>query len=286
MISIKKLAINKNPLPFGEGWGGALGKARGKVFLFFLIFSLSISAGNNISKDDITVKRERVFIEKGLYGFMNGGADLFLEYGVRKLVTRDLVYLDMEYTLDIYEMPTPEDAYGIYSVHIFKCLQADTDDGINCLSTYQLQTIVSNYYISLVFTSGSEKARTNAKVLLQHYAADIKGDNIVFPEQIKASLTLPYSGVLKFLRGRISISGAQLSLANMLQGVRVSGVWFFPSDKEDEKRAFIIFNDEESANSFLEKTEPDDIVGSAGTWVHIRCRETKKPEEDKGPFGF
>ena len=274
------------------------------IICFLIVFFPNIYAGNSgdipikdygneqpaeYMEDDgisITVKRERTFTGTGLYGFMNGGADLFLEYGVRKLITRDLLYMDMEYTLDIYEMPTPEDAYGIYSVHIFKCLQADSDDGINCLSTYQLQTVVSNFYISLVFTSGSEKARTNAKVLLQHYVADIKGDNIVFPEQIKASISLPYSGILKFLRGPISISGAQLSLATSLQGISINGVWFFPSDKEGENRALIIFNDSEAAISFREKVEPDDIVDSAVTWLIIRCRETKKPTEDYGPFGF
>ena len=236
--------------------------------------------------NSITVKRERVFTGTGLYGFMNGGADLFLEYGVRKLTTRDLVYIDEEYTLDIYEMPTPEDAFGIYSVHIFKCLQADADDCINCLSTYQLQTVTGNFYISLVFTSGSEKARTNAKVLLQHYMADIKGDNIAFPEQIQSSVSTPYSGVLKFLRGPISISGAQLSLATMLQGISINGVWLSASDKEGENKALIIFNDVETVNLFLEKIEPDDIINSDKTWLYIICRDTKKPAEDFGPFGF
>ena len=236
--------------------------------------------------DDISVKRERVFTGTGLYGYMNGGADLFLEYGVKKLTTRDLVFIGEEYTLDIYEMPTPEDAFGIYSIHIFKCLQADSGNGINCLSTYQLLTVESNFYISLVFTSGSEKARTNAKVLLQHYIAGIEGDKIVFPEQIVTSIPLPYSGVLKFLRGKISISGAQLSLVKILEGANVNGVWFFPSDKEGENRALIFFNDTESLNSVLEKIEQDDIVDSAGTWLHIRCRETKKAIENNGPFGF
>lgn len=59
------------------------------------------------------IKRERIFTGTGLYGFMNGGADQFLEYGVSKLTTRDIVYKGNEYTVDIYEMPTPEDAFGI-----------------------------------------------------------------------------------------------------------------------------------------------------------------------------
>ena len=41
---------------------------------------------------EVKVKREREFTGSGLYGFMNGGAEQFLEYGVSKLVARDVVY--------------------------------------------------------------------------------------------------------------------------------------------------------------------------------------------------
>ena len=266
------------------------------ILILFAVFSSNICAGSNdcieneqtadIALEDISVKRERVFTGTGLYGYMNGGAELYLEYGVRKLTTRDIVFMNDEYTLDIYEMPTPEDAFGIYSLHTFKCLQADTDDCINCTSTYQFQMTTGNYYISLVFTSGTEKARINAKVLLQRYLSDIKRDNIYIPEQIQPIISQPYSGVLKFLRGPISISSAQLSLANTLKDIEINGVWFFPSDKENENRALIIFNDVDTANSVHDKIEPDDIVGYSETWLHIRCRDTKKSDENNGPFGF
>ena len=59
---------------------------------------------------DVEVKRERVFTGEGLYGYMNGGADLYLEYGVYKLTARDLIYKGEEYMLEIYELPSPEDA--------------------------------------------------------------------------------------------------------------------------------------------------------------------------------
>lgn len=38
------------------------------------------------AQDGVQVKRERVFTGSGLYGFMNGGAEQFLEYGVSRLI--------------------------------------------------------------------------------------------------------------------------------------------------------------------------------------------------------
>lgn len=45
-----------------------------------------------LAAQEVEVKREREFTGSGLYGFMNGGAEQFLEYGVSKLVARDVVY--------------------------------------------------------------------------------------------------------------------------------------------------------------------------------------------------
>lgn len=232
----------------------------------------------------IEVKRERVFTGSGLYGYMNGGAELFLEYGVRKLTTRDLVYQGEEYTLDIYEMPTPEDAFGIYSVHTFKCNEADRNGNIDCLSTYQLQCVVSNCYASLVFTSGSEKARSNAHKVLQQYVNDLSGEKLSFPEQLPA--LLPYSGVLKFLRGQIALSGAQLSLSKLLKEIPFTGVWLFPSQTEDEKQAIIFFENTEALSTFRDKVEGDDVIDSGNLWISVKTSDTESAGGNYGPFGF
>ena len=120
-----------------------------------------------LNAQEISVKRERVFTGTGLYGYMNGGAEQFLEYGVTKLTAYDLEYGGEEYALEIYEMPTPEDAYGIYSLHVFRCQRADTLGCIDCLSTYQLQTVCGNLYVSLVFPSGTKKAKQQADDILR-----------------------------------------------------------------------------------------------------------------------
>ena len=49
---------------------------------------------------DITIEKERTFVGTGLYGFMNGGSDLYLEYGFEKLTTRDIKYKDEKYALN------------------------------------------------------------------------------------------------------------------------------------------------------------------------------------------
>lgn len=127
-----------------------------RTFLLFLCIPLLLSA------QEVEVKRERTYNASGLYGFMNGGTDQFLEYGVKQLVVRDIIFKGEEYVVEIYDMPTPEDAFGIYSLHTFRCERADTLNCINCLSPYQLQAVSGNQYVSIVFPSGSAVAQQNA----------------------------------------------------------------------------------------------------------------------------
>lgn len=66
-----------------------------------------------------------VFEGKGLYGYINGGAEIFLQYGFKELaVTRYARVEDGDQnagtsrtvTLEIYRMASPEEAFGIFSV--------------------------------------------------------------------------------------------------------------------------------------------------------------------------
>ncbi|HNW48264.1 MAG TPA: hypothetical protein PKK88_00950, partial [Bacteroidales bacterium] len=70
-----------------------------KKSFIVLIASLASYSGlyaQNGSPDfatsDIKITRERDFAGTALYGFMNGGSDLFLEYGFRDLKALEITY--------------------------------------------------------------------------------------------------------------------------------------------------------------------------------------------------
>lgn len=230
------------------------------------------------------VKRERTFEGAGLYGFMNGGADQFLEYGVSQLVTRDLIYKGEAYTIDLYEMPTPEDAFGIYSLHVFKCARADSGKCIDCLSPYQLQAVAGNRYISVVFPSGSSAAKSNADELIRLYAPMDGEGNPKIPDEL--GLSFPYSGRLKLLRGPISVSGASTSLSALLNGISYSGVWFVPDKPTKGYKALIYVADGREVEKLKAKVSSSDIIRTGSNFLYLTGKEKAKKEDDHGDFGF
>ncbi|WP_293739225.1 DUF6599 family protein [uncultured Parabacteroides sp.] len=230
------------------------------------------------------IKRERIFTGTGLYGFMNGGADQFLEYGVSKLTTRDIVYKGNEYTVDIYEMPTPEDAFGIYSLHVFKCSRADTLGCIDCLAPYQLQAVAGNKYISVVFPSGSAAAKSKVDELIRLYVPIEEKEPPRIPEAL--DLAFPYSGKLKLLRGPISVSGVSTSLANLLEGISYSGVWFIADKPVKGYRALIEVTDPKEIEILKKKVPAPDILKTGETYLFIKGIEKETEQDDHGGFGF
>lgn len=259
------------------------------LYKWFLLF-LSVSA--LLGAQEAEVKRERTFTGTGLYGYMNGGAEQFLEYGVSKLVTRDIVYKGEEFTLDIYDMPSPEEAFGIYSLHIFRCRRADTLGCLDCLSRYQLQAVAGNRYVSAVFPSGSAKAERSADELIRLYVSLEGQPQPAIPEVLREER--PYSGRLKYLKGPISVSGVSVSLAALLKEGGYTGVWFVsdpagpdryrvwidwknPADKEALKTALV------TGDIFREQR----ILREGKTYLYLFIREKEgAEEEDHGGFGF
>lgn len=230
------------------------------------------------------IKRERVFTGDGLYGFMNGGADLFLEYGVKSLINRDISYKNEDFTIDIYEMPTPEDAFGIYSMHIFRCRQADTLDMIDCFSPYQMLAVIGNFYISIVYPSGSSHAQTIAAELIPIY---VSAENNIAPDfPAKFVSVLPLSGNLKYLRGPLSVSSASSDLASVLQDVTYDHVWFTGDRKNKSYQAVIRFATQTEKENFKKLIDTSEITEEESNRLCIQRKEKKEEQQVSSPFGF
>ncbi|WP_280744403.1 MULTISPECIES: DUF6599 family protein [unclassified Parabacteroides] len=253
------------------------------IFGLILIFNFQFSIFN-CSAQQVELKRERTFAGAGLYGFMNGGADQFLEYGVQQLVTRDLVYEGEEYTIEIYEMPSPEEAFGIYSLHTFRCQRADTLDCIDCLSPYQLQAVSANKYISVVFPSGSRAAMERVDELIRMYVPLGNEYNPQIPSLLK--LESPYSGRLKYLKGPLSVSAASFSFSKLVEGLSYTGVWFVSQKPSKDYRALVYFSDRQDVERIKERIPASSVLEVGNDYIYLSGGEGDDSEEDFGGFGF
>ncbi len=223
-----------------------------RITIIVIIFLCSIQSAFS----QIEVKRERVFTGTALYGFMNGGSDLYYEYGFKELVSRDIVYKGEEFTVDIYTMDKSLDAFGIYSIHAYKCQRADSLGSFDCLSKYQMQAVDGNSYVSIVFQSGSKAASKAADELYRIYVVDGK-TKINIPRQL-AYLAKPYSGTLKYMKGKLGVANVQSSLSDMLDGIGNYEIWYIQDAVKGDAILFLLPNAKDC--SLLQKRIPKEKI--------------------------
>lgn len=97
----------------------------------------------------------RHFTGESLFGYMNGGAELYREYGITDAVITEFDLKDGHYKCEVFKMTGPEEAFGIYSVSKYRCLSLPPVSPFACQTRYQLQICKGTYYISIINKRGS-----------------------------------------------------------------------------------------------------------------------------------
>lgn len=100
--------------------------------------------------------QSRTFTETSLYGYIDGGAELYLEYGFDTLLVTEIVIEGSDIKAEVYRMKDPEAAFGIFSVSRFRCNGGEKLTQHICRSAYQLQFCKGPFYVSIINDTGSE----------------------------------------------------------------------------------------------------------------------------------
>jgi len=87
------------------------------------------------------------FNKNDLYGYINGGAELFLEFGFIKLVVQHYQQAEQEISIEAYAMECPEAALGIY---LQKCGKESPIEDVlarNSGNRYQIIAVKNSYFL-------------------------------------------------------------------------------------------------------------------------------------------
>ncbi|MBN2632292.1 MAG: hypothetical protein JXR66_01970 [Bacteroidales bacterium] len=96
----------------------------------------------------------RHFTGESLFGYMNGGAELYREYGIIDAVISEFEIEGRYFKCEVFRMKDREAAFGIFSVSRFRCREIPTLPGISCQTPYHLQLCKGCYYVSIINRSG------------------------------------------------------------------------------------------------------------------------------------
>lgn len=203
----------------------------------------------------IIIENENVFVGPALWGYINGGADLYFEYGFEKVRAQKLIYENKRFSVDVYQMSDPEAAFGIFSISHYQCM--DSSDLYSCQSPYQLQVVRDRYYFSIVNETGSpEEQNTNeklARILLQQTGLD----EYTFPDIFSQNFFRPYIRNGKVIKGRLGMENGFPAWIEYVAGMEDFTITLVPFSMHNAQGrvAVIRFEDESDFDIFLDRNE-------------------------------
>lgn len=145
------------------------------------------------SEDKIApwMKKEgpRTFDGGHLFEYIDGGADIFLEYGFVEVVSQEYVKGEISIVVEIYRMESPDAAFGVHSFnrdHRAPPAEVGTD---GMYSDYRLAFYQADYYVVIQTFSLEEESKRELSAFATNIAANIprKGEIPVLTKYLPQS---------------------------------------------------------------------------------------------------
>ena len=205
-----------------------------------LIFCLVVSTADckaqdaesfKLTRSDLAGMEETRFAtyeKNSLWGYINGGADLYLEYGFSKLMAQDFVWESEPFKVDVYIMVNPDAAFGIFSISRFTCKVHGEVGDWDCINPYQVQVAHDNLYISVVAYNGTERSMELATQIARRIVAKQRNNTFALPPFLSAIGLQLDASKLKLLKGPLGIQNAYATLEQAFSGVEEFTLWVAP----------------------------------------------------------
>jgi hypothetical protein len=158
------------------------------------------------------IENPRVFTASDLYGYIDGGAEMFLEFGFEQLTVQPYAPVQAakgkspgdEFKVEIYRMTDPVAAAGIY---LMNCGTESHDPAFpdhHSLNQFQLIFKRDRFYVIINNSEGNEKLRPDMLEFGRHVATHLPADT-----PVKAAELLPQTGLIpssaRLIRGPYSL---------------------------------------------------------------------------------
>jgi hypothetical protein len=176
-----------------------------------------------IAKGDLPgakISSLRTFEGPSLFGYINGGAELYLEYGFKFASTAEIEYMGGRYKTEIFGMTDPEAAFGIYSVSKFRCPASPDISEFSCLNKYQLQICKGSYYISIINRTGTTSDSLASINIGKLIAGKITDEKFDFHAFLPDTGSLRVKNNLILVRGKLGILNGSPDLEEYFYGLK------------------------------------------------------------------
>lgn len=231
-----------------------------RVVLLMLIELAAVDAWGQgdvfpLSTDTIRgweVAGTRMYDGNGLWGYINGGADIYLEYGFERVYVQEVLHNDHLLKIDAFDMTDSVAAFGIFSVSRFRCLLNDSLPMHHCISPYQILSVLGDHFLIISDQEGTDAATQCGITLLTEISENMQPASFLAPEPFSVNNA---EGQLKCIRGKLGLMNGFPSLSDLLESYENYTLYALPvaGDQPDQVLAKIEFADRENQADLIHK---------------------------------
>lgn len=182
----------------------------------------------------------------------NNEADLFMEFGFTSLMVQNITWKDATLKVEVYQMGTPEGAFGAYTLSVIECLHRDTLGTYDCEHAYQYQAAYGNLYLSVTSQSGSEAARIRYREVATAVMHSNPQQDLSLPQPFNLPHLQPWRKNLVYIRGPIGLQNSLYPWQEIFLSVRFGMYAIYrPDPKNGIYLARITFETNDDLMRFL-----------------------------------
>lgn len=231
----------------------------GRRILVAVLFTTLVSAQEKVFPrltdadiPNLKITREQSFDGSGLWGYINGGADIFLEYGFDMLLLQEVELSGNKYKVELYRMINPESAFGIFSVSHYKCERFSELVKFSCITQYQVQCAAGAYYISIINSNGSEIEQKTTEEIFNKVIQKIDAKKISFPVFFQNNKLAKSLADLKYFKGILGVQNGIGEWYDYFEKLNGYEIYFLPIKIGDKSvsASYIKFHSEVECKNF------------------------------------
>jgi hypothetical protein len=210
-----------------------------------------ITIGSDETGEGVLI-RKASYDGNSLWGYINGGADLYLEYGFENVVVHEIEFRSNNIRFDLYRMSDPKAAFGIFSVYSFKCDSVRGPGEYNCATRWQLQAIKGNYYLSAILSAGTPEEYMYASGIAGKLLESVQNTPFEPGSPFRAGVFSSIPGKIKYSRGALGLENGISDMAVLLRDFSTAEVWHIDQLPEapDYTATVITFENTDDLASF------------------------------------
>ncbi len=166
------------------------------------------------------ITRTEQFEGAALAGHINGGAELYKEYGFVSLTAQEVRLSSGEdLIVESYRMRSPDAAYGMFSISRHACGEGDTTFMYSCAGPYQIQCAAGEWYLRIMNGSGSAAAREHSTTLLRALVARTGQVRLPVPPLFATPATADVQDGILLITGPLGIQNGMPDWEDLLDGI-------------------------------------------------------------------